>query len=746
MGFLQKFLPPEDRTAALLLYHDRILADKQFIAYYNLDANKSGLVATVPWVTTGISQLFLGGTLAAWLGRLWALRTSIIIMCLGVVIQAVPNTYGVLLAGRRIAGLGFGCVYISTVLYTTECGPTKLRASFVGTVTQFGYQLGTLIAFWAGYGMSFHKHPENVAWRVSNVIQIPIGIAFVILPFRYPESRRWLLEKYPDDPQRCLETLALLRSGETTDEKVQAEFHELVASQEFRKRYTAGYLGIFKSPALRKRLCYGFYAMALQQVGGIAALTMYATLIYQSLGWGHGSQALAINGIQSVLQLAIVLVNTFTIDRFGRKPLLILGFAIQALALLILSSLTTAFPANTNRAAAIVEIAMFFIVGLTYCWSNGPITPAIAAECFPQHVRDKAFGLSALGQTVCLLALTQLWPTFHNEVGAKNYWLLFSLNVAARISVIIILPETKGTSLERMDRLFGGIDYVAASEQETNSMDNEVVAYGKAGCRNLVQTLDFKCALVTGGGGGIGKEMSRYFISQGKKVIICGRTESKLENTSKEIGCSGYYKLDTGDIESIPDFIKKITTEHPDLDCIVNNAGVQRPLSVDNMDAQEFLEKADNEININIRGPMHLAVGLLPHFRSKKSGVIINVSSVLGFIPTSVQNPVYNGTKAFVHFNTMNLRTQLEQAGDNIKVVEIAPPSVGTDLHRERSDPDDNKKDKNPAALSLDEFMKDVIQGWEQDKDTIGAGPSQKVIERWYGEFGQDYAKAAGAK
>ncbi|GAB7354275.1 hypothetical protein MBLNU459_g4802t2 [Dothideomycetes sp. NU459] len=260
------------------------------------------------------------------------------------------------------------------------------------------------------------------------------------------------------------------------------------------------------------------------------------------------------------------------------------------------------------------------------------------------------------------------------------------------------------------------------------------------------RTLDFKCALVTGGGGGIGKEMSRYFISQGKKVIICGRTESKLENTSKEIGCSGYYKLDTGDIESIPDFIKKITTEHPDLDCIVNNAGVQRPLSVDNMDAQEFLEKADNEININIRGPMHLAVGLLPHFRSKKSGVIINVSSVLGFIPTSVQNPVYNGTKAFVHFNTMNLRTQLEQAGDNIKVVEIAPPSVGTDLHRERSDPDDNKKDKNPAALSLDEFMKDVIQGWEQDKDTIGAGPSQKVIERWYGEFGQDYAKAAGAK
>jgi MFS family permease len=161
---------------------------------------------------------------------------------------------------------------------------------------------------------------------------------------------------------------------------------------------------------------------------------MYATLIYESLGWNAGHQALAINGIQSVLQLFIVLVNTFTVDKFGRKALLIAGFTIQSLALLILSSLTTSFPQNQNRPAAVVEIAMFFIVGLTYCWSNGPIAPAIASEIFPQHVRDKAFGVSLLGQTVCLLALTQPWPRFNDEVGAKSYWLLFSLNVVALVS------------------------------------------------------------------------------------------------------------------------------------------------------------------------------------------------------------------------------------------------------------------------------------------------------------------------
>jgi len=201
---------------------------------------------------------------------------------------------------------------------------------------------------------------------------------------------------------------------------------------------------------------------------------MYATLIYQSLGWNNGSQALAINGIQAVLQLLIVLVNTFTVDRFGRKTLLIWGFSIQALALLVISSLTTSFPDNSNKAAAVVEIAMFFIVGLTYCWSNGPIAPAIATEIFPSHVRDKAFGLSLLGQTVCLLALTQPWPDFNQAVGPRSYWLLFGLNVIALISVIFILPETKGISLERMDKIFGQVDAVEAGEQdaETRKMED----------------------------------------------------------------------------------------------------------------------------------------------------------------------------------------------------------------------------------------------------------------------------------
>ena len=104
-------------------------------------------------------------------------------------------------------------------------------------------------------------------------------------------------------------------------------------------------------------------------------------------------------------------------------------------------------------------------------------------------------------------------------------------------------------------------------------------------------------------------------------------------------GCP-YYVLDTSNIKGIPGLIETITKEHPDLDCLVNNAGVQRPLDLNEMSAEDFLEKADVEIATNVTGPMHLAVGLLPHFKRKSGAVIINVSSILGYIPVSVINPV----------------------------------------------------------------------------------------------------------
>lgn len=253
---------------------------------------------------------------------------------------------------------------------------------------------------------------------------------------------------------------------------------------------------------------------------------------------------------------------------------------------------------------------------------------------------------------------------------------------------------------------------------------------------------NFKTALVTGGGGGIGKALSQQLIKDGKKVIIAGRTESKLKDSAKEIGATAYYVLDTGNVSSISEFVKKITKEHPDLDCLINNAGVQRPLDVNKMDASEFLEKADQEVDINIRGPMHLALTLLPHLKSKPNALIVNVSSVLGFVPFSIINPVYNGTKAWMHFWSMALRKQLKDS--SVAVVEIAPPTVATDLHRERENPDDNKKENNKAALSVEEFVEETVGKWKAGREMIAAGMANDIVNSWEESMGKVFEEKTG--
>jgi short-subunit dehydrogenase involved in D-alanine esterification of teichoic acids len=249
----------------------------------------------------------------------------------------------------------------------------------------------------------------------------------------------------------------------------------------------------------------------------------------------------------------------------------------------------------------------------------------------------------------------------------------------------------------------------------------------------------FKTALVTGGGGGIGKAISEQLVKDGKKVIVVGRTESKLQSSVKDIGASAYYVLDTGNISSIPGFVKKLLSEHPDVDCLVNNAGVQRPLNVNDDDKNDFLQKADDEIDINIRGPMHLALHLVEHFKSKSNALIVNVSSVLGFVPFSVVNPVYCGTKAWMHFWSMNLRKQLIDTGVN--VIEIAPPTVGTELHRDRSDPDDNKKENNKNALTVDEFTAEAMGKWKAGDEMISAGMGNDIVDSWEENMGVLFTK-----
>ena len=141
----------------------------------------------------------------------------------------------------------------------------------------------------------------------------------------------------------------------------------------------------------------------------------------------------------------------------------------------------------------------------------------------------------------------------------------------------------------------------------------------------------------------------------------------------------GYWSDPTHDI---PAFVDDIVEAHSDVDCLINSAVIQRPFD---RGTGLDLAKVEQEIDINIRGPVHLAVQLFSHLKTcPNSSVIMDVSKPLSFVPNNIIKLAYNGTKAFLHFRTMDLRTQLEES--NNRVIEIAPPTVKTDLCRERAD------------------------------------------------------------
>ena len=177
--------------------------------------------------------------------------------------------------------------------------------------------------------------------------------------------------------------------------------------------------------------------------------------------------------------------------------------------------------------------------------------------------------------------------------------------------------------------------------------------------------------LITGGASGIGLAMAERFISDNNTVIICGRRQTALDEAAQKLPGIITRQCDLAVESNRQDLYNWIVAEHPDLNVLVNNAGIQNWMSIDDAD---FYTRAKQEIITNIEAPLHLTqlfMGLT------SLNTIMNVTSGLAFVPF-VKVPVYSATKAFFH--SFNQSIQHLLAAKNIEVIEIVPPALNTDL------------------------------------------------------------------
>lgn len=177
--------------------------------------------------------------------------------------------------------------------------------------------------------------------------------------------------------------------------------------------------------------------------------------------------------------------------------------------------------------------------------------------------------------------------------------------------------------------------------------------------------------LITGGASGIGFALAEKFIKENNTVIVCGRRESTLQEAKQKLPSLVTKVCDLSIEDQRKELFDWILKDYSDTNILVNNAGIQNWMSVSD---KNFLQRAKEEISINIEAPVHMVSLFL---NSDPLNTIINVTSGLAFVPQS-KVPVYCATKAFLHSFTLSLRYLLRSK--NIEVIELIPPALNTDL------------------------------------------------------------------
>lgn len=241
--------------------------------------------------------------------------------------------------------------------------------------------------------------------------------------------------------------------------------------------------------------------------------------------------------------------------------------------------------------------------------------------------------------------------------------------------------------------------------------------------------------LVTGGASGIGLALARRFLAAGSRVIVCGRREAQLRAAAAAYPGLATRVCDLARADERAALAAWVVDAFPDLNVLVNNAGIQRRLRLTDpqLAEPEAWAATQHEVTINFEAPVHLALLLLPHLQARPRAAVVNVTSGLALVPLAGV-PVYSATKAALHSFTLSLRHQL--AGTAVRVVEVLPPAVDTDL---------GGPGLHTFGVPVDAFADAVMARLAAGELEIAYGTAEGSARAAHAAFGEAFARLNGA-
>ncbi|KAH9865527.1 hypothetical protein J1614_009112 [Plenodomus biglobosus] len=453
---------------------------KHWIAYYNNPSpNIIGAINTSYTVGAVVAGFFMGGPLADYAGRRIGMATGAVAVIIATFMQtfAPRGQMAVFIAGRVLIGIGQGLALTAGSIYIGELAPPEIRGKIMSFWQMF-YSVGAFIAYWISYATS--KNPKGLGewdWKMVVIFQLLMPILIVSQVFFIPESPRWYVQKSRDYEQ----ARNSLRRVRATEEAVEEEITTIREAIEFEaEAISSGYSALWKDKSVRKRMYIAMIINGGQQITGQGTLNSYSSIIYKKVFKSADTIAL-INALNATFGIIFTLNATWTVDRFGRKFLFIIGGIGMGICMLIAATVETQTPSIDGAKTQPVGIAIVFIMFLFaffYKPSWGATVWIFTAEIFSMNIRAQAVGMCSQTQNVVNSIVQQFFPIFLKNEGFYAFYMFAGINFLLAAFVWFFVPETKKVSLEEMDAHFGGANHVvegAAIEAKDPARQHSVV-------------------------------------------------------------------------------------------------------------------------------------------------------------------------------------------------------------------------------------------------------------------------------
>lgn len=414
-------------------------------------SNRSCLLGTVIALYTvggifgALSCVYLGDLL----GRRKVIFVTNFITIIGAVLMASAFQFAHFIVARLILGLGIGG-YVATVpVWQSEISPAHKRGSNVVTDGIF-VGAGVTLALWIDFGLFFVEN-SSVSWRFPFAFQIVLSLMAMISIVFLPESPRWLLKVGRREEAR--EVLAALMD---VDENAPAVEESIVSietallvcgSSSWKDMFTNG----------KQRLFHRTYLAAtgqmFQQMCGVNLITYYATTIFQQYLSMDPVRARILAAAMGLMQPFGGYLAYFTIDRLGRRPLMLYSAGAMSVCMALLAGCTSDSAKDSTGALVVAVIALYCFQFIFTVGYSG-LTFLYAAEMAPLQIRATVSAVATATVWVFNFLLAEVTPVGFATIGSRYYIVFAVVNAAIVPSVYFFFPETKGRSLEEIDEIF----------------------------------------------------------------------------------------------------------------------------------------------------------------------------------------------------------------------------------------------------------------------------------------------------